>query len=614
MLGNWSTARPDWEKRIIAGQSILPEALPINRQRAERALSIFKLLVVSDVIGKPTLGESSPEWMFDLVYVVFGCYDPETRRQLIKEVFILISKKNGKSTLAAGLMMTALIMNKRNMGEYLIVAPTKDVANNSFDPAYGMIREDPELTKIYKGNTNTREIVNILDGTVLAVKSADADVIGGQKAIVTFVDELWLFGKKPQGDNIMSEATGSQAARKEGFVIYASTQSDEPPTGVFKKKLDYFRGIRDGTIVNRSALPVIFEYPKSMLRGPKGIELQPWRDPATWRITNPSLGAIVDEEFLTSEMTKMQNEGLSSLSIFIAKHFNVESGLGLKSGSWAGAEFWLGDPETGMTNVDTTITVDEIIRRCDVITIGIDGGGLDDLLGFAVMGRVRGTGKFLLWNHAWAHHIVKDRRTDIASKLQELSDAKELTFVQNPDTGFWEMAKICRKIAASGLLPAKLAIGVDSFGLAKIVEALVKEDDETGEMPIAREQIEGIQQGWKLNGAIKGTEVDLASGNIKHPGLALMTWAVANCRAVAKGNAVTIDKQESGWAKIDPVMATLHANVLMGLNPEAQGISGWNTEDVDGVEDDIEAEMAKIEAEEQAAELAALRDQGIGVY
>jgi phage terminase large subunit-like protein len=128
--------------------------------------------------------------------VVFGAFDSARKRQLIREFLVLIAKKNAKSTIAAGIMVTALIMNERAMGEYLILAPTKDVADNSFIPAYGMVKADPALLQRYKPSDSTREIVNRLDGSVLAVKSADAEVVGGQKAIAIFVDELWLFGKK----------------------------------------------------------------------------------------------------------------------------------------------------------------------------------------------------------------------------------------------------------------------------------------------------------------------------------------------------------------------------------------------------------------------------------
>ncbi|MER8615983.1 terminase large subunit [Mesorhizobium sp. M1409] len=560
----WSTARPDWEARIVAGESLLPDGLPINRARAEKALRIFKRLKVVDIPGKPTLGECSPEWIFDLVWAVFGCFDPVARRQLIREIFVLISKKNGKSTIAAGIMMTALILNERAMGEYLILAPTKDVADNSFEPAHGMVTEDNALYKRFKSSTTTREIFNRLDESVLAVKSADADVVGGQKATVVFIDELWLFGKKASAANILSEATGSQASRNEGFVIYATTQSDEPPTGVFLEKLRYFRAIRNGTIDDPTSLALIYEYPDEMAKA------QPWRDRKTWYIPNPSLGKSVDELWLSTKLKQAEIAGASTLSLFVAKHFNIESGLGLKSGSWAGAEFWLGNVKTGASNVDRTLTLQEVIRRSEVITIGIDGGGLDDLLGLAVLGREIGTGKLLLWTHAWAHEIVKQRRTEIASKLDELAGLHELTFVQLPGDDVYQLADNVLEVHASGKLADENAIGVDSFGVAAITKALTSPHPETGDdSPIEKDRIIGIPQGWKLNGAIKDTERDLAGGVIIHNGSALMSFAVGNAKTVQHGNAVSIDKQVSGSAKIDPLMAVLHAKVLMGLNPQA---------------------------------------------
>jgi phage terminase large subunit-like protein len=47
-----------------------------------------------------------------------------------------------------------------------------------------------------------------------------------------------------------------------------------------------------------------------------------------------------------------------------------------------------------------------------------------------------------------------------------------------------------------------------------------------------------------------------------------MNFAVGNAKIVPRGNAISIDKQVSGSAKIDPLMASLHAKVLMGLNPQ----------------------------------------------
>jgi phage terminase large subunit-like protein len=550
----WSTACLDWADRLRSRRSIVPP--PIFPAQAEQALAIFKALKIVDAPGSPTFGESCEQWVFDIVASIFGAYDPESGRRLITEWFILVPKKNSKSTIAAGIMMTAIILNWRQSAEFSILAPTIEIANNSYGPARDMCAErtDEELAALLHAQSHVKTITHRESNATLKVLAADNNTVGGKKGVGTLIDELWLFGKMPNAENMLREATGGLASRPEGFTIFLTTQSDDPPAGVFRQKLQYARDVRDGKIVDPRFVPIIYEFPADMIAAGEH------RKPENFGMVNPNLGFSVDREFLEREFRKAQNDGEASMRGFLAKHLNVEIGLSLQSDRWAGADFWEAAGEDGLT-------LEALLERCEVAVVGIDGGGLDDLLGLAVMGRERGTGRWLHWAHAWAHQIVLQRRKEIAETLKDFQRQGDLTIVDKPGDDVTDVAAIVCRVRDSGLLPNKHGIGVDASGIADIVNAL------TGPAcGIDMDVIIAISQGWKLNGPIKTTERKVAGKEFVHGGRPLMAWSVGNARIADNGNAILITKQASGKAKIDPLMATFNAVSLMSLNPVGTNI------------------------------------------
>lgn len=544
-MADWETSCIDWADKLKSKQSIIPS--PIFPEQAEQALAVFRALKIVDAPGSPTFGESCAPWVFDLVASIFGAYDPDSGRRLITEWFVLIPKKNSKSTIAAGIMMTAVILNWRQSAEFAILAPTVEVANNAYAPARDMVQKDDELDALMHVQTHIKSITHRTSGAILKVLAADSNTVGGKKSVGTLIDELHLFGKVATAENMLREAVGGLASRPEGFVIYLTTQSDEPPSGVFKQKLDYARDVRDGKIIDRGFVPVIFEHPPEMVKDGRCLLLE------NMAMVNPNMGFSVDQNFLEREFKKAELTGEGSFRGFLAKHANVEIGLNLRSDRWAGADYWEAQ------NLASGITLAQLLARSEVVDVGIDGGGLDDLLGLAVVGRDKITREWLLWTHAWAHPSVLERRKSEAARFLDFAKDGDLTLVKQIGDDVYQVAEICAQCEAAGLLDK---IGADPAGLGGILEALV-------EAEIPEEKVIGISQGWKMSGAIRTTERKLAEGGLIHGGQRMMNWCVGNAKIEPRGNAIIITKQAAGFAKIDPLLATFNAVTLMSLNPES---------------------------------------------
>jgi phage terminase large subunit-like protein len=547
----WSFACPDWVERLKTGRSLVPD-LPLDAAEAERAVGIFNKLRLPDVPGLPTMAEAAGDWFRDIVRAAFGSIDPENGRRRVAEILAMVPKKNSKTTGAAGVMITAMLMNERPRAEMLFIGPTQDIADLAFQQASGMIEADPYLEKRFKVIDHLKTIEDRTNKAKLKIKTFDMKVMTGVKPVVVMVDELHIISTYSYATRVFGQIRGGLIANPESLLICTTTQSDEPPAGLFKQELQYARGVRDGKITEKvRLLPILYEFPEAIQVSRDKL----WMDPALWPMVLPNLGYSITIDRLLDDFANARDKGEEEIRRWASQHLNVEIGMALHSDRWAGVDYWL-------SAADDSITLDEIEERCDVAVVGIDGGGLDDLLGLAVLGREKDTRDWLLWNRAWAHPQVFERRKEIAERLHDFARDGDLVICTRPTQDIQDVADIVERLHVAGLLPDQFSVGLDPQGVAAMVDEIVSRG-------LSREQLVAVPQGYKLSGAIWGAERKLADGTLWHAGQDLMTWCAGNAKAEQRGNAVLITKQAAGKAKIDPLIAAFNAVQLMARNPEA---------------------------------------------
>jgi phage terminase large subunit-like protein len=545
----WDTSCKDWQERIQSGKTLCP-VLPLYASEADRATAIFTQLRLPDVPGTPTLADAGGEWFLEVVRALFGSWDSEQLFRHIRELFILCPKKSSKTTYAAALLLTAVLMSPRPRSEFLFIGPTQAVADLAFRQAAGMVALDPVLNKKFLIQEHLKTLTYRRTGANLKVKSFDPRVLTGVKPSGVLIDELHVIGEMNNADRVLGQLRGGIISQPEAFLINITTQSERAPAGVFRSELMRARKVRDGES-QAPILPILYEFPP-------GID---WRDTSNWWMVTPNRGKSIEVDRLIPDYEQADAAGEEELRRWASQHLNVEIGLALMSDRWAGADFW--------ERQARKVSLDAILTECDVVDVGIDGGGLDDLLGLAVLGRHKVTKEWMLWIHAWAHPSVLERRKAEAARFRDFAADGDLTLVKAVGEDVAQLAEIVAKVEDSGLLDK---IGVDPSGIGSVLEAL----DAAG---VSAESIVGISQGWKMTGAIKTAERKLAEGVLVHGGQPLMTWCVGNAKVEPRGNAVIITKQAAGAAKIDPLMATFNAVTLMSLNPDAAGggKSFWET-------------------------------------
>ena len=526
--------------------------LPLDQVAADRAVAVFDRLRLPDVTGKPLLKDAAGDWFRDIVRALHGSIVDGER--MAREVFLMVPKKQAETSYGAALMLTSLLINERPNAEFLLIAPTQPIAEIAFDQVAGMIEADARLQKMIHVQPHLKKVTRRDNGAALQVKSFDPNVLTGVKPAGALLDEIHVVSTNANANRVVGQLRGGLISQPEGFLIFITTQSERPPAGVFKAELDKARAIRDGKR-DGAMLPVLYEFPDDIAADP-----EKWGDSANWWMVTPNRGRSITIDRLKEDFQAAKDTSEEEFRRWASQRLNLEIGLSLRSDRWVGADYW---ESCG----DRTVSLDALLERCDVIVCGIDGGGLDDLLGFAAIGREKGTRKWLHYRRAWAYKSALERRKSIAPTLRDLEAAGDIVIVDQIGDDIDELVSIIERINRAGLLPDENAIGVDPIGIGQVLDALAMRGIDNND----KKRIVGIAQGWQLGRAIKTLERHLADGSFVHGAQPLMAWCVGNAKVEQRANGILITKQASGTAKIDSLMATFNATDLMSLDPPLPG-------------------------------------------
>lgn len=544
----WDTSCKDWQDRIRQGRSLVPD-LPLFEGEAKMGLALFSELQVMDAIGQPKMGEVCAPWFKDIVRAFFGAVNPANGERMIRRYFIQVPKKNGKTLYSAALMLTALMMNNRPNAVFVIVAPSREQAAGAFDRAAQMAGATQVLKDRFHVRWHDDTIEDRKNGAELRIKTFDMNIVTGSFPAGVLIDEKHLLGRVEKAERVMGQLSGGMLPDPSAFIIDITTQSDLPPAGVYKTELEIARDVRDGK-VRRPLLPVLFEFPPEI-----GSDEREWQNPEHWHLVNPNIGRSVTVPRLIEEWEEAKLKGPVKIREWASQHLNIEMGVGMRVDGWKGSRFW-------EAQADPSLTLEDILARSDVTVMGVDDGGLDDLLGCCVLGRDAETGDWLVWTHGWAHPQVLEERKAIATVLRDAEKAGELTISDDRAAHFEEVAALAARLNAIGTFagvavdPATVPAMISEFASAGIVL-----DGGAG-------LLKPVKQGMFLMQAIKGSEIALSAKTMWHSNSALMNWCVSNLKIEPTATAIRPVKISAGDKKIDLAMAMFDAVTLMATNPQ----------------------------------------------
>lgn len=252
-----------------------------SQEHAERVRTFFaKWLKPSKGLKAGASFELLP-WQWEgVIAPLFGWRRSDGTRRY-REAYIEVPKKNGKSTLVAGVGLYLTIADKEQGAEVYIAAADRGQASIIYDEAAAMVAASSSLKSRCMVTPSSKTIGYPKTTSLLKALSAEAYTKEGINASAVLFDELHAQPTRELWDCLRY----SGAARLQPLTISITTAGWDRHSICWERHV-YAEKVRDGIIEDWEFLPVIYA------AGPD----DDWTSPDVWRKANPSLGVTIKEE------------------------------------------------------------------------------------------------------------------------------------------------------------------------------------------------------------------------------------------------------------------------------------------------------------------------------
>lgn len=257
-----------------------------DNDAADQAVSFFAECLThttGEWRGKPFV---LSDWQVEIVRNIFGWKRPDGTRRY-RTVFIGLPRKNGKTTLAAGLALYALYCDGELGAQVINAAGDRDQAALCFESAKGMVQNEPELMN--RSEVFRRSMVVPNTGSSYKVISSEAYSKHGLSVSYAGCDELHAWPDRELFDVL----TTSMGARRRPLTVITTTAGYDKQSLCYEL-WDYAIKVREGSVPDDTFLPVIFAADAD----------DDWTDPKTWAKANPAFNVTVKEDFYAQECAK----------------------------------------------------------------------------------------------------------------------------------------------------------------------------------------------------------------------------------------------------------------------------------------------------------------------
>jgi phage terminase large subunit-like protein len=230
-------------------------------------------------------------WQWErIVRPLFGWRRADGTRRF-RRAGIWVPKKNGKSTLGAGLSLYLLVADGEAGAEVYSAAADREQASIVFREAASMVRGSPALSSRIEVIESTKRLVFASRGSWYKALSADAPTKEGLNTHGLIFDELHA----QRGRNLWDVLTYGGAARRQPLFVSISTAGYDRGTIGYEQYL-YARQVIAGEVTD----PAFFAYIAEA--GPD----DDWTSPDVWRKANPSYGVTIKADQFESDCKEAQ--------------------------------------------------------------------------------------------------------------------------------------------------------------------------------------------------------------------------------------------------------------------------------------------------------------------